>query len=353
MILLLCILLLLFLFIFQHWLAFFLILYLALLVLLGIILLARIIWGILRKVCRKINAPPKGQGSNINSPSKEIYVPAHTYKRPDPLIYSQSYLISQGLAVTWNNPDIQLFDFIDKSKAVSSHELEAGKIYTIQAKIWNNSTEAAAVNMLVRFYYLSFGIGTLRHYVGQTLIDVPVKGAASEELPVVAKHDWTTPQAAGHYCLQVELVWNDDANPHNNLGQENVDVKKLNSPNATFEFALRNDAVFARRFRLIADSYEIPPKSPCDERNPASVEVWRRTERDPYALHRPQIYPVPDGWQIVYLPGDIISLDAGEEQIVTVKVTAPDDFTGKQAINVNAFDEKDQFAGGVTFYAHS
>jgi hypothetical protein len=31
------------------------------------------------------------------------------YKRADPLIYSQKYLKEQGLAVTWNNPDIQLY----------------------------------------------------------------------------------------------------------------------------------------------------------------------------------------------------------------------------------------------------
>jgi hypothetical protein len=36
------------------------------------------------------------------------HVPAHIYKRPDPMIYSQQYLMSLGLAVTWQNPDIHL-----------------------------------------------------------------------------------------------------------------------------------------------------------------------------------------------------------------------------------------------------
>jgi hypothetical protein len=352
LILLLCVLLLLFLLVFQRWLSAFLILYLVLLVLFGLIGLARIIRGLLRKSCWKINAPPKGQGSYF-PPSKEIYVPPHTYKRPDPLIYSQSYLMSQGLAVTWNNPDIQLFDAQNTSKAVSSHELEAGKTYLIQANVWNGSTEAAAVNLLVRFYYMGFGIGTLKKYIGQTLVTVPVKGAAGGGLPALAKHDWTTPETAGHYCIQVELVWDDDANPLNNRGQENVNVKKLNSPNATFQFTLRNDAVFARRFRLRADSYSLPSKPPCYERLPSSGGLWQRDERDPFAPHRPQRHPLPEGWQIVYTPNEIISLAAGEEQIVTVKVTAPDEFAGRQAINVNAFDDKDQFVGGVTFYAHS
>jgi hypothetical protein len=40
------------------------------------------------------------------------------------------------------------------------------------------------------------------------------------------------------------------------------------------------------------------------------------------------------------------------ERLVTVKVTAPDGFVGRQAINVNAFDGND-LVGGVTLYAES
>src|SRR5271167_1900050 len=36
------------------------------------------------------------------------HLPGHIYKQPDPMIYSQQYLLSKGLAVTWNNPDIHL-----------------------------------------------------------------------------------------------------------------------------------------------------------------------------------------------------------------------------------------------------
>src|SRR6185369_12532797 len=31
------------------------------------------------------------------------------FVRPEPLLYSQRALMAQGLAVTWDNPDIQLF----------------------------------------------------------------------------------------------------------------------------------------------------------------------------------------------------------------------------------------------------
>ena len=43
------------------------------------------------------------------------------------------------------------------------------------------------------------------------------------------------------------------------------------------------------------------------------------------------------------------SLKPGEQIDVTVDVTAPDNFAGRQAINVNAFDG-DRLAGGVTLY---
>src|ERR1700687_2116058 len=59
-----------------------------------------------------------------------IRVPSDVYKRPDPLIYAQYFLRSQGLAVTWDNPDIWLetVDPLDSSKPsgtiVSSHQLK-------------------------------------------------------------------------------------------------------------------------------------------------------------------------------------------------------------------------------------
>ena len=345
--LLLGLLLLLLLYLLRAWLNALLWFYLAVLILFGLIGLVRLVQGILKKLCLKLIAAPKGTGSENHPPSKGVKVPPSIYKRPDPMIYSQYYLMAKGLAVTWDNPDIQLFD---GSLPVSSHDLTPAKLYTIQARIYNGSTEAAAVNMQVRFYYLSFGIGTVKNYIGQTLVDVPVKGAVAG-LPAIATCPWVTPAVAGHYCIQAELVWSDDANPDNNLGQENVDVKKLNSPNATFQFMLRNDAVFPRRIRLEADSYAIPPKEDC----PPSRGTGQREhnhQRDPYARHRPTAYPAAPGWQLAYLNGQEFTLEPGQQEPVRFKVTAFDGFTGRQVINVNAFDGS-ILVGGVTLYAHS
>jgi len=77
-----------------------------------------------------------------------------------------------------------------------------------------------------------------------------------------------------------------------------------------------------------------------------------RTEHDPYAPHRLSGHPVPAGWQISFQPGEVIDLGPEGEQLITVKVTAPDGFVGRQAINVNAFVGND-LVGGVTLYAES
>ena len=52
----------------------------------------------------------------------------------------------QGLAVTWNNPDIQLYE---NGVAVSSSSLKPNADYVIDATIYNNSTEAPAVGLPV------------------------------------------------------------------------------------------------------------------------------------------------------------------------------------------------------------
>ena len=196
---------------------------------------------------------------------------------------------------------------------------------------------------------MSFGAGTVRNYIGETYVDVPVKG--SPTLPAEARMTWTTPPA-GHYCIQAELHWIDDANPLNNLGQENVDVKKLNSPNATFTFALRNTSARPRRFELRADSYAIPAKTPCaDLTRPANPGGLANTRRDPYARHRPASCPIPAGWIVDFPGGRELALGPGEQHDVTVKITAIDGFVGTQPINVNAFDGA-ELVGGVTLYVH-
>lgn len=270
-------------------------------------------------------------------------VPSTIYRRPDPLIYSQGYLTAQGLAVTWDNPDIHIEQ---NGTPVSSHALEPSTDYEIVARVWNGSTNAPAIGMPVRFSYLEFGIGTVSHALGERHVDLPVKGAPG--LPATARMPWTTPAAAGHYCLQVELMWPDDANPANNLGQENTDVKTLNSPHAAFAVPIRNDGPLRRRLALEVDAYRIPPRRPCPPEDdhgtgPREREERRRRAR---ALHARGGHPVSEGWTVAVQP-EHVTLAAGEQTEVSVAVTAPDGFEGRQTFNLNAL-AGEQLAGGVT-----
>jgi hypothetical protein len=67
--------------------------------LLGFVWLAWLLCSLVR-LCRLVRREQVCPGGQT--------VPPWAYRQPDPLIYSQQYLQSLGLAVTWNNPDMHL-----------------------------------------------------------------------------------------------------------------------------------------------------------------------------------------------------------------------------------------------------
>lgn len=332
-------------------------------VLLELLYLATIgLVGAIRELCarwrrgRKAEAERKRMGRHHQGC---VRIPAKFYRRPDPVIYSQSYLMSLGLAVTWENPDVTL---LRGSLPVASNALDPDTEYEIVARIWNHSSDAPAVGLPVSFWYLSFGIGTVRTAIGEHKIDLPVKGAPG--LPTQARMKWRTPAAPGHYCLQVQLDWPDDANPHNNLGQHNTQVRKLNSPTARFTFNVRNDTSRRRALRFEVDTYTLPPRKPCSAptdrergKKPQESDLAQRPDQRLLASiarvaaqHDRRAHPVPDGWS-VELSSTELNLEAGEETSMAVQVTAPtDDHHGRQTFNVHAFDG-DRLVGGVTLHA--
>ena len=265
-------------------------------------------------------------------------VPAWAYRQPDPLIYSQQYLQSLGLAVTWHNPDIHLELPGAPGVEVDSNALLPDTDYVVVARIWNGATTAPAPALPVKVSYLEFGIGTTHHDVGVKKVDLPAKGAVG--CPATARVGWHTPPAPGHYCLQVELLWDDDAQPGNNLGQHNTDVKALNSPHAAFTFPVRNDRPERRLITIELDGYTLPELDPCGE------DGHERGGR--LARHQRWAWPLPDGWRVIADPSEL-ALAAGDSADVTVDVTAPDGFVGRQAINVHALSGSD-LLGGVTLY---
>jgi hypothetical protein len=309
-----------------------------------IVALVRLIlvwWGRLRSAQRRHRLPDRLGKAD---PGHCVRVSDPAYKRPDPMIYDQYYLMSLGLGVTWDNPDIVL---LDGGVPVADDTVKPDTEYEIAARIWNGSTEAPVVGLPVSFSYLSFGVGTVSHPIGDTKVDLGVKGGPG--CPANATMTWRTPTTPGHYCVQVQFAWPDDLNPANNLGQENLQVGTAHSP-ATFEFALRNDTDAPHTYRLEADGYTIPELPPCDQLPATSPrDGGVRYMLDVQATHRREAHPVPEGWSVTFAPAEP-TLRPGDETAVTVDVTPPDTFHGRQPINVHAFHEG-VLAGGVTLYA--
>jgi hypothetical protein len=260
------------------------------------------------------------------SPCVPIDDPA--FVRPDPLIYSQDKLMSLGLAVTWDNPDIQLFK---GGVAVDSSDIAANTTYDVRVRVWNNSTDCPVVNMPVRLVYANAGIGTPGQLIGSAVVDVGVKGSATQ--PGFCTIPWTTPAQQGHYCLRAQLDPVADVDLTNNVGQENTQVGGAQSP-AVFTFPLRNDERVRHSYRLTADSYVLRRRR-CDD------------DVDPKEAHGHGNHPVPNGWSVAIAP-DAVVLAPDDVVDISVTVDPPTGWTGAQTINVNAFNEFG-IAGGMTF----
>lgn len=263
---------------------------------------------------------------------------------PDPCIYSQSYLATLGLPVTWDNPDIVL---LRNGVVVPEHNLLPATLYEIEATVWNNSYNAPVLDLPVVFSFLSFGIGTVENAIATASVDLGVKGGPHH--PAKVRVPWTTPATPGHYCIRAELRPVDDANVENNLGQNNVDVALAQSP-AHFSFVLRNPFPRELRFRFTVDTYTPLEPPACDtgafprERRSARV-------RRVVALHQAADFAVPADWTVAIAP-DGITLAAGAEASVVVDITPPAGFSGEKTFNVNAYGGG-AFAGGVTLVARA
>lgn len=295
--------------------------------------LCKIICEILAGICRF------HRRGKVSPPNRCIPIHDPAFVRPDPLIYDQYYLTSLGLAVTWDNPDIQLYL---NGAPVPSTQLLAGTTYEVVAQVWNNSTDAPVINMPVAFSFLEFGVGTTSVPIGATQIDLGVKGGANCPSPAVMS--WTTPATPGHYCLQVLLQPVDDTNTQNNLGQENTDVGTAHSP-AVFTFTLRNNTDKPHQYRFESDAYTIGSPDACGATSSAADRRARLNR------HRRGNQPVPPGWHIDIAPA-APTLAPAASATITVTATPPSGFTGEQPLNINAFHEAG-LAGGVTLTVQS
>jgi hypothetical protein len=113
--------------------------------LVALVRLIRVLWARLLAALRRGRLPDRLGRAD---PGHCVRVSDPAYKRPDPLIYDQYFLMSLGLGVTWDNPDIVL---LEGGVPVPSSEIKPDTEYVVSARIWNGSTEAPVVGLPVSF----------------------------------------------------------------------------------------------------------------------------------------------------------------------------------------------------------
>jgi hypothetical protein len=185
-------------------------------------------------------------------------IPPENARRPDPCLYSQSYLASQGIAVTWDNPDIRLTT--PNGVPVPPGPLQADTDYVVIGTIHNASFDAAT-GVVVRSYFRAWGVD----FDDRTPTEVDANGDAAQRIVSIepwgqrtASFSWHTPAAPGHFCVTIECFHPADKEPANNVGQENTDVVALaanSSARVTIPFF--NRRAREDEFWIDADAYAI------------------------------------------------------------------------------------------------
>ena len=219
--------------------------------------------------------------------------PEDVTRRPDPCIYSQSFLASQGLPVTWDNPDIWM------AKAATpnviepdSYHLEADTDYIVSVRCHNASTDLA-LGVKVRLLYRPWSFNS------PDLLPVDVNASGQEVVRFVSipgmgstitTFNWHTPVPppgeTQHFCLQAHLSHPMDINLENNMGQENTNVHSANPGHVEagelveVDVPLFNTARRERQFTFTADAYAI------DTATTVQLELKKNTGREPWPLSK-------------------------------------------------------------------
>ncbi len=211
-------------------------------------------------------------------------IPEAVIRRPDPCLYSQRLLQSQGLPVTWNNPDIWVAR-ADNPASIEpdSYHLQDDTDYVVTVRVHNASTDAA-IGVRVRLNYRPWSFNSpdlvpvetdtngdevVRFVHVPPMSSVPVAPGAPPVSPDLAQFNWHTPkldpnQPQQHFCLQASLFHPLDVNVANNMGQENTNVYRNDNPGpatpgetVTVTVPLFNLARRPQRFVFEAQAYAV------------------------------------------------------------------------------------------------
>ena len=249
-----------------------------------------------RKVSRAVAGPARpGRArrpalaplpATSGGPRRHDAHPVVGLRQPDPLIYSQR--VPAGARLRGDAGTTPTSRSSATASVVDQHALLPATTYEVVARDLERLDERPGRRSAGR----ASASSTWDRLGGRRDRERPrstfgVKGAPG--CPAFARVPWTTPPTPGHYCLQCcSSGPGDDAEPGNNLGQSNTDVKPLNSPRAVFTFRCATTppttapAPHGRRLRR--------PRPAALRRAPDPAEVRRR--------HDPAAHPVPEGWTV-------------------------------------------------------
>jgi hypothetical protein len=322
-------------------------------------------------------------------------LPPHVKRKPDPCLYSQTWLMAQGLAVTWNNPDIWVTEL--NGTPVPSDQLQAGHDYLVNGRIHDASFDPALATQ-VRCLYRPWSFNSPNR------VPVEVNSDGTERVVIVhippwssevAVFRWRTPAQGGHFCLQVECFHPDDKNPNNNLGQENTTVLAASAAASlpiVDALDLFNTGRETQRFLLAADGYVVPTAEVGLQLESKDRNLVRRqplqagrnllVSRDPIRgfVSQPQAgptlvshvyrgwdtvrrqsrrgeFPLGDEWA-VQIAGEPLTprgveIEVGPEssRSVSIQASVPAGLPkGRHAVNVVAITALGRVVGGVTYH---
>ena len=276
-------------------------------------------------------------------------IPAGVWLQPDAYLYSQRYLMSLGIAVVWENPDVTLTDM--GGAAVGSHDLLPSTDYRLTAMIHNKSATAPAPGLPVVFTLIAFGAGgPTRQTIGVVPIDLPVRAAPGE--PATASIVWRTPPTPGHYCIEIDAAWPDDAFPIDNVGQHNTLVRRATPGERVrvhvpvYRRTARDTGEQTMSMHVRLDGYVLPER-PLLRREGESREALRTRIRE---ANPPERFPADARWDAV-LSATKIVVKGDEPAAIDFEATVPSEAIAGSEVRFNisvSEVETGHAVGGVT-----
>lgn len=207
---------------------------------------------------KKRNFKEKKSKKSCDSP-----LPEEIMRRPDPCIYSQAYLYSQDLPVSWDNPDIWFNKAITPQIIEPANaDIEPNTDYIINVRAHNASTDPA-VGVKTRLLYKTFRDGNLIELpieldaMGQEafrIANIPPMGNK------VVQFNWRTPAVFSEYKFSFKAILSHplDTNPSNNIGEDIKHAVTLDpGQSAKVILPITNTGLKDQAFSVSANSYRI------------------------------------------------------------------------------------------------